>query len=101
LGGGLGFGLLNHGAAPMIGASGAIFGLAGALTVWDAGRRRRAGLWSRAPLIMLGLAGLNLVIWVMQAGNLAWETHLGGFVAGGLAAWGFAAYPRSLAKTRS
>ncbi len=94
LGGALGFGLLSHSPAPMIGASGAIFGLAGALTVWSARRRRQ---WLRVPLIVLALVGLNLVIWVLQAGNLAWQAHLGGFVAGAC----FAVYPRSLAKTRS
>jgi membrane associated rhomboid family serine protease len=46
---------------------------------------------------MLGLAGLNLGMWLLQSGNLAWETHLGGFVAGAL----YAAYPRRLAKIRS
>ena len=34
LGGGLAFGLLAHTAAPMIGASGAVFGLAGGWVVW-------------------------------------------------------------------
>lgn len=93
LGGALGFGLFTHSPAPMIGASGAIFGLTGALTVWDAGR----GRWRRTALILVALAGLNLLIWLVQAGNLAWQTHLGGFVAGAV----FAAYPRILAKTRS
>lgn len=97
LGGAAAFGLLSHSPAPMIGASGAIFGLAGALTVWDARDRRRKGLWNRAALIVLGLAGLNLAIWVLQSGNLAWQAHLGGFVAGA----GLALYPRRLPKTRS
>jgi rhomboid protease GluP len=81
----------------MVGASGAIFGLAGALTVWDAGSRRSAGQWNRAPLILLGLAGVNLAMWWLQSGNLAWETHLGGCIAG----MGFALYPRLVAKIRS
>ena len=99
LGGALGFGLLGPSAAPMIGASGAIFGLAGALTVWDIRQRDQwnRGRWARAALIILALAGLNLVIWRTQAGNLAWQTHLGGFVAGAA----FALYPRRLAKIRS
>ena len=82
LGGAVAFGLLSHSPAPMIGASGAIFGLAGALTVWDAQARRAAGLWNRGPLLALGLAVLNLILWWNAAGNLAWETHFGGFVAG-------------------
>ena len=101
LGGALAFGILSHSPAPMIGASGAIFGLAGVLTVWDGQTRRSLGQWNRAPLIVLGLAGLNLAMWVMQSGNLAWETHLGGFLAGFLGAALFAAYPRILAKIRS
>ena len=28
------------------------------------------------------MAVLNLVLWVLQGGLLAWETHLGGFIAG-------------------
>lgn len=86
LGGALTFGLLSHSPAPMIGASGAIFGLAGALTVWDAQARRAQGLWNRGPLIVGGLAGLNLVLWISASGNLAWETHLGGFATGALLA---------------
>jgi membrane associated rhomboid family serine protease len=30
----------------------------------------------------VGLILLNFVLWVVQGGLLAWETHLGGFVAG-------------------
>ncbi len=86
LGGALVFGLLSHSPAPMIGASGAIFGLAGALTVWDAQDRRATGVRGRASLIIAGLAGLNLFIWWSAAGNLAWQTHLGGFASGALLA---------------
>ena len=82
LGGALAFAILSHSPAPMIGASGAIFGLAGALTVWDAQSRRAQGLWNRGPLIVAGLAALNLILWVNASGNLAWETHFGGFVSG-------------------
>lgn len=82
LGGAVAFGLISHSPAPMIGASGAIFGLAGALTVWDAQSRLAEGVWNRGPLIALGLALLNLILWWNAAGNLAWETHFGGFAAG-------------------
>lgn len=96
LGGAVAFGILSTSAAPMIGASGAIFGLAGAWTVWDWQDHRapvnkiwadRIWAW-RTPAIVLGLAGMNAAIWALQGGNLAWETHLGGFIAGaGLAMW--------------
>ena len=77
------FGLLTSSPQPMVGASGALFGLAGAWKAWDwlEARRSGAALW---PILLwlLGLAVLNLVLWVLQGGLLAWETHLGGFIAG-------------------
>lgn len=87
LGGAAGFALLSQAAQPMVGASGALFGLAGALVAWD-WRDRRAGgetLWPvLRALALLGL--LNLVMYWALDGRLAWETHLGGFLAG--AGWG-------------
>ena len=100
LGGALGFALLDHGSAPMVGSSGAIFGLAGALTLWDA-QARRGDVISRLALILLGLILLNLVTWWMQGGNLAWQAHLGGFLTGFTLAATCRAYPRLVAKIRS
>lgn len=87
LGGGIGFGLLAPTLRPMVGASGALFGLAGALAVWEWQARRVEGL-SEAPVVrfVLFLAGLNLVLWWAMRGQLAWQTHLGGFLAGAAAA---------------
>ncbi len=95
IGGGLGFALLTASPRPMVGASGALFGLVGAWVAWgmiDAWRASRGAL---ARLRVLGrdllwpaaiLALLNLgMLWV-SGGLLAWETHLGGFVAGALLA---------------
>jgi rhomboid protease GluP len=83
LGGAAVFGLLTSSPQPMVGASGALFGLAGAWKAWDWREARKSGatLW---PILLwlLGLAMLNLVLWVLQGGLLAWETHLGGFIAG-------------------
>ena len=77
------FGLLTSSPQPMVGASGALFGLAGAWKAWDwlEAHRSGAALW---PILLwlLGLAVLNLALWVLQGGLLAWETHLGGFIAG-------------------
>lgn len=85
------FGLLSRQVAPMVGASGAIFGLAGAWIVCEArddfarGRPWRQVL-GQAALIGLVLAVLNLVQWWAEAGRLAWQTHLGGFLAGAVLA---------------
>lgn len=84
----------------MVGASGALFGLAGAWLAWDGqeARAHRAPLW---PVLgrMAGLVVLNIALWVLQGGLLAWETHLGGFVAGWLwAMWIAPSRDASLAK---
>ena len=83
LGGALGYALLGPGALPMVGASGALHGLMGAWLAWEAMDRRAEGL-PAGPVggIALGVAGLNLISWVAQDGLLAWEAHLGGFLAG-------------------
>ena len=83
LGGGAAFGLLTANPAPMVGASGALFGLAAAWTVAEVrdctGIRPRV---IRALGLTLLLVGLNAAAWLLQGGHLAWETHLGGFLAG-------------------
>lgn len=88
LGGGAGFGLLSESTSPMVGASGALFGLAGAWVAWDyldrfTGNR---GLWPVLQMV-IWLILLNLILWWSMQGALAWQTHLGGFVAGWIAAW--------------
>ncbi|MGY6632403.1 MAG: rhomboid family intramembrane serine protease [Alkalilacustris sp.] len=85
IGGGVGYALLGPAGAPMVGASGAVFGLIGAWKYWEWEDRRSVGA-SMRPLWMsvIGLALLNLVIFVMLDGLLAWEAHLGGAVAGAL-----------------
>ena len=64
---------------PMVGASGSLFGLAGAwrLQAWQA----TPGTWIVLRDCVL-LILLNVVMWVGQGGALAWEAHLGGFVSG-------------------
>lgn len=83
LGGAAGYGLLAGSLTPMVGASGALFGLAGALVSWDYVDRftYRIELWPVARAVLLLLA-LNAVLWWAMNGQLAWEAHLGGFVAG-------------------
>jgi len=83
LGGGAGFALLSQSVQPMIGESGALFGLAGAIVAWEVRRRVRSKrpMWPVLKVILLLLA-LNLILWWVMRGQLAWETHLGGFVSG-------------------
>lgn len=81
--GGAGFALLGESYQPMVGASGALFGLAGALKTWEWKDRLRLGL-STWPVWrdVIGLALLNLLLWYIMDGLLAWEAHLGGFIGG-------------------
>jgi membrane associated rhomboid family serine protease len=87
LGGAVLYGLLAPDYSPMVGASGALFGLVGALVAWDAIERRALRL-NMVPVLraLVILAILNLVLWWAMNGQLAWQTHLGGFLAGALAA---------------
>ncbi len=91
LGGAAGFGLFSSSTAPMVGASGALFGLLGTWVCWDYLDRRHHGdpLWVTLRAIAF-LVAYNLVFWLLLQGQLAWETHFGGFVAGWLLAifWG-------------
>lgn len=81
--GAMGFALLSGSESPMIGASGAVFGLIGAWKFWEWQLRQHLGSPMR-PLwrSLVGLAVLNLVLWLLLSGMLAWEAHLGGFVGG-------------------
>lgn len=89
LGGALVFGLFGTVFQPMVGASGALFGLAGAWVVLDvsAAVKVRPGFRGLAyavlwPIMVLLL--LNLVMLWSTSGQLAWETHLGGFLVGAI-----------------
>jgi len=88
LGGAVGFAALSSAVQPMVGASGALFGLAGAIIGWEYTARRlaRSGLWPVLRAVLL-LTLLNLVMYWAMDGRLAWETHLGGFLAGWATAW--------------
>ena len=72
---------------PMVGASGAIFGMFAVLTAWQERALRRSGrsramIWRRIG----GLVVLNLALAFGLGGLLAWQAHLGGWVAGWLLA---------------
>lgn len=87
IGGGLGFALLSDSVQPMVGASGALFGLVGAWKWQDWFFNSQQG-YSRKSLVIdiVGLILLNVLLWAVQDGQLAWEAHLGGFLTGWLAA---------------
>ncbi len=83
IGGALGYAMLSFGPQPMVGASGALFGLAGAVLAWEYLDRfaGQLSLWPVARAVGF-LVVLNLVLWWAMDGLLAWQTHLGGFVLG-------------------
>jgi membrane associated rhomboid family serine protease len=87
LGGAAGFGLIAETFRPMVGASGALFGLAGGLLAWNYVDRFafREGLWPVARVVLF-LVAMNVVMWWALDGQLAWETHLGGFIVGWITA---------------
>lgn len=85
--------------APMIGASGAAFGFFGVWKYFEYSARKRMGLslmpiWQFIGVLVL----LNVGLWFMLSGQLAWEAHLGGFVAGWLLGMVFARRPRQAGK---
>lgn len=87
LGGALCFGLLAKSTTPMVGASGGLFGLVGGVLAWNyvdrfMTTRRLWPVWRAMALLI----ALNLVMWWAMSGLLAWQTHLGGFLAGWVAA---------------
>lgn len=76
------FAAMQPAAGPMIGASGAVFGIAGALVAFAAivGHRRHrpmGQMWRSVALIV----ALNVAITVLVP-SIAWQAHLGGAAAG-------------------
>jgi membrane associated rhomboid family serine protease len=78
---------LQPSAASSLGASGAIFGLLGALLVIVRRLHLDAG-----PI--LGMLGLNLVFTFLVPG-IDWRAHIGGLIAGALLTWAFSYAPQS------
>lgn len=88
--GGLCGSLASYAFSPAVsaGASGAIFGLAGAITVYFLKYRDNFGRQGRAILQnMLVVIGINLVFGMTVPGIDNWG-HIGGLVGGALVAWG-------------
>jgi membrane associated rhomboid family serine protease len=93
LGGAVAFGLLtvqDQQFIPMVGASGGIFGMLGAMKRWEWRFISRNNLPKRRFwTTVLVFAGINVILSLgsgVAGGGIAWEAHLGGFVAGWLAA---------------
>ncbi len=91
VGGAACFGLLSTSNAPMIGASGAVFGLIGLWQAMDYRMRRQSNLPVK-PVVMafVALVASNIVFFVMLSGGLAWEAHLGGWIVGWISGQSFA-----------
>jgi membrane associated rhomboid family serine protease len=86
------FGLIvNTGTAfvPMVGCSGALFGFLGAMKRWEwryvtANRLPTRRFWS--TILALTLINIILALGTIGGAGVAWEAHLGGFIAGWIAA---------------
>lgn len=92
IGGALGFGMMTSESqqfVPMVGASGGIFGMLGAMKCWEWRHVSRLGLpkrrfWTTIIVFVV----INVLLSVssgLAGGGVAWEAHLGGFIAGWLA----------------
>ncbi|GAA3706297.1 rhomboid family intramembrane serine protease [Zhihengliuella alba] len=75
LGGSVAVLLLDHPLQGVVGASGAVFGLFGALLVIT---RARGGNFM--PILII--VGINLVIGFIPGFNVSWQAHLGGLLTG-------------------
>lgn len=84
------FGLIADARGPLVGASGAIFGLLGALKMFEIDCIRAfGGSWAQYWRVIGALVLVNVLLWAGLGGLLAWEAHLGGFLGGFALAWVF------------
>ena len=77
------FGLLESTSVPMIGASGVVFSLIGFwLQVSRAELKRLGRPGHSIASVIIGLIVIHVLLHVFMGGQIAWQAHLGGFVAG-------------------
>jgi len=80
---GVAFGLLESTAAPMVGASGAVFAFIGLWLQASRSELKRLGRPGRSTAsVIMSLIVIHVLLHVFMGGQIAWQAHLGGFVAG-------------------
>lgn len=94
IGGALTFSVITDFDGPLVGVSGVLFGFFGALKRWEWRYIQQTGASSRRFWgTIIGLIALNAGLYLATLGSgalldgaIAWEAHLGGFIAGYLIA---------------
>ena len=77
------FGLLESTSAPMVGASGVVFSLIGLWLQASRAELKRLGRPGRsATSVMISLFVIHVLLHVFMGGQIAWQAHFGGFIAG-------------------
>jgi membrane associated rhomboid family serine protease len=77
------FAALSVTGMPSVGASGVLFGFLGTVVTWEV-LDRQARRESLKPLVQQGFAllAINVVLTLSSVAAIAWQAHLGGFLAG-------------------
>ncbi len=77
------FGLLESTSAPMVGASGVVFSLIGFWLYVSRAELKRLGRPSRSVAsVIISLIVIHILLHFFMGGQIAWQAHFGGFVAG-------------------
>jgi len=80
---GVAFGLLESTAAPMVGASGVVFAFIGLWLQASRSELKRLGRPGRSTAsVIMSLIVIHVLLHVFMGGQIAWQAHMGGFVAG-------------------